>query len=262
MATETVLLQFSTSSDSTAIINTNSDALYTIANPDTNTLLSATPLGSPTNLSRWNITVESWHGPLESPPPFSVLAVRSNYTFDSSALDRWGTLDDSLAGVSGVGIYTTRFACPAEARDVENPGAILSLPPIEHTLRGSLNGVSLPPFDHAKPQAALTPYLRCGQGEDGENVLEIVITTNLFNAVKAYADTALSMGLTVEDMGADYESEEFVEVGLVGPVSLTWVQWNQDDIDSMTNGVPGMAGVEGLMWPIVVGVGLLVGAMY
>jgi hypothetical protein len=188
--------------------------------------------------------------------------VRSNYTFDSSPLDRWGTLDDSLAGVSGVGIYTTRFTCPAAARDVESPGAILSLPPIEHTARGSLNGAPLAPFDHAKPRADLMLYLQCGQGEDGENVLEIVITTNLFNAVKAYADTALSMGLTVEDMGADYDSEEFVEVGLVGPVSLTWVQWNQNDIDSITNGVPGMVGVRGLMWSIVVGVGLLVGAMY
>jgi hypothetical protein len=63
--TETVLLQFSTSSDSTTIINTNSDALYTTADPDTNTLLSATPLDSPINLALWNITVESWHGPLE-----------------------------------------------------------------------------------------------------------------------------------------------------------------------------------------------------
>lgn len=259
VANEMKLLQFSSPSESDGGIDTNPDAWYTNADPDTNVFQTATNITAAQELSFWNVTIESWHGPVEPPPPFSVQTDKTNFTFQESALERWGSLNASLAGVSGVGFYSTRFTCPREAREVESAGAFLTLPPIEHTARALLNGVSLPPFDFVKPRVDLTPHLQCGEGEGGENVLEVVVTTNLFNAVKAYTDTALFMGLTVEDMGAEFDAAEFVEVGLLGPVQVTWVEWESSELQRATSGGSRKVAVEGLGWMCVVGVGLFLG---
>ncbi|RVX65804.1 hypothetical protein B0A52_10366 [Exophiala mesophila] len=129
---------------------------------------------------------------------------------------------------------------PTEAREAERPGAFLTLPPIEHTARAMLNGISLPPLDFSKPRVDLTDHLQCGEGEAGKNILEVVVTTNLFNAVKAYADQALFMGLPADDMGAEFDAAVFVEVGLLGPVQVTWVEWESSDLPTAESGSGGI----------------------
>lgn len=192
----------------------------------------------PTVLEEWDLTISAWHGP--SPDDEDAMQVRTHVTdhhFDSTRLLRWSELNATLAQISGIGTYRTNFTCPQsleESTDGGRAGAFLSLPPIEHTLRASINGQPLPAFDSIQPLADLTPHLRCGgDDDDNTNELVVVLSTPLLNAVKNELSTAMFIGMTLEMIDERYHDLDWMPHGLLGPVEVKWVVWKEATVASV-----------------------------
>lgn len=149
------------------------------------------------NLSTWNLTLESWSPPLDLTTLPSVL---QNTTYPATALLPWSDISPNLQNVSGRGVYSSTFDVPATFKLSSSGGAALTLPPISHTLRASLNGHDLPVFDIWHPVAEITDLLVApdGDGISKGNRLELVVSTPLGNAARGVWSELQCGGLSAE----------------------------------------------------------------
>ncbi|KAK0650492.1 hypothetical protein DIS24_g6750 [Lasiodiplodia hormozganensis] len=176
--------------------------------------VTASPPGV-SNLTSWDIAIQDWH---RTNNTFSMETAIDLHTYTNSTLAPWKSLDPALAGVSGIGTYSTQFAYPTSTDGEHRLGALLHLGPILNTVRVSLNGEILPPADVSIAVIDMTEYLHAG-----ENDLRIEVASTLFNRIKADGNATWTAGVTAnEENSRFYEVNEYKEFGLVGPV---WVEW-------------------------------------
>ncbi|KIX10705.1 uncharacterized protein Z518_01789 [Rhinocladiella mackenziei CBS 650.93] len=177
-------------------------------------------LPSATSLRTWDLTIQDWHGPSSPEDFYSVRTEITTSHLSNISLVPWSSLGHQYASTSGVGIYTTTFATP-ESNSSSSLGAFLSFPPVQHTLRASLNGHKLPPVDPTNPVVNIGPYLAKADGKR-VNTLEVKITTTLFNKVKAEANTHMFVGSPISEAQPLYATTPNQEYGLLGPVEVEW----------------------------------------
>jgi hypothetical protein len=122
-------------------------------------------------LANWTLAVESW-APTSN--LYLLATNKTNSTWQVTSLVSWLEVSSSLTNVSGRGYYNTSFPWSGSA-----DGALLRLPPIQHTVRVFLNGARLPPLDPTDPVVDIGRLLKAGM-----NALDIVISTPLGNALR------------------------------------------------------------------------------
>jgi hypothetical protein len=162
---------------------------------------------APVSLSTWDLTIESWARP-QRPAQDQTIAAKSNSTHHLTALKPWNQIDKSLRHVSGRGFYRTTFTWPPKHGEAD--GAILDLGILFNTARVWVNGGQLPPLDPTAAWADVGEYL-----QNGENAVEVVVTTTLGNTLIPIYDelkTSGTLWLGPQPVEQDY--------GLVVPVKL------------------------------------------
>lgn len=162
-----------------------------------------------TTLDAWNLTVASY-----VPPPTNSTTMSTIATIDVGRLPSLVPWTDipALQNVSGIGTYATTFSFPSDPADVS---AFVSFGPVLNTIRARVNGRLLPALDIADAVADVTEFVRAG-----ENVLEVEVSSTLFNAVKAHLSRAVNEG-SGPTTPSDYTGVDYQESGLVGPVVLS-----------------------------------------
>lgn len=86
------------------------------------------------------------------------------------------------------------------------------MPPIYHTARVLINNVTLPPLDVTDPKADIGIYLN-----QGENRIDIVISTPLGNVVRGIWDSLMTSGkLATVEVPSPPGAEEYGIIGTVG----------------------------------------------
>ncbi|SPO03179.1 uncharacterized protein DNG_05861 [Cephalotrichum gorgonifer] len=170
-----------------------------------------------TNLTVWNITIEDWHAG-EDPSDMSTEVTATE--FPSHLLMPWTQFGDSFAAVSGVGLYNTSFVVPKTESDDVVLGGFLRLGPMTNTMRVYMDGAALPPLDPSRPEVDITPWL----GSPGQShELHVVVTSTLFNRVKASTADVITWGVVAAESQPLYESSAAQDHGLIGPVLVEWV---------------------------------------
>ena len=169
--------------------------------------LSLPVTARPIKLKEWSLTIESWTRPSD---PFAdqTVAAKSNSTHQLTKLLPWNQISKSLRHVSGRGFYRTSFTWPP----LQNPadGAVMDLGIIVNTARVWINGHQLPPLDPTAAWADIGDFL-----VDGKNMVEIVATTTLGNALIPIHEDVRSSGTLW--LGPPPIEQEY---GLVMPVKI------------------------------------------
>ncbi|PVI04053.1 hypothetical protein DM02DRAFT_694583 [Periconia macrospinosa] len=191
-----------------AFVAGNSSAWVTLNN-GTDVILpeGSLPLPSITTLDSWNLTVES-HGPYLNGSSFEANIT----TIDVGMLDHlvpW-TRIPQIEHVSGIGTYRTQFYTKTD----EATALLVNFGPVLHTMKAWLNGKQVLAIDSTHPVVDVSDLV-----VSGSNIMEIEITTSLFNAVKANIDRIMSIGHG-PNLPSLYTDAEWEEFGLVGPVEL------------------------------------------
>lgn len=160
------------------------------------------------DLTNWTLVLESWTQPANH-SEISNGAVKHNTTYHIPSLVPWqGILDKNLSNVSGRGFYTTTFDWSLD--DSTSCTAVIDLGAIFHTARVFINGQPLPTLDVAWARADVSNYLR-----QGSNVVEVVVSTPLFNALLPIWGDLITSGTSARDVSAipaDYGLLESVQV--------------------------------------------------
>ena len=159
------------------------------------------------NLENWTLTIESWTQPSNSSAD-QTTASKSNSTHHLTSLQPWNQISGSLRHVSGRGFYSTTFTWPPSHRKAD--GAVLDLGVIVHTAKVWVNGHQLPPLDPTAAWADTGDYLM-----DGENNVEVVVSTTLGNALIPIHENIRSSGTVW--LGPEPIEQEY---GLVMPVKV------------------------------------------
>lgn len=146
---------------------------------------------SPQTLTGWDVNVESW-SPGDLSAPRSETTVLGNYTeeytyqtkktnisFRLGDLVTWNNIDVVGRNVSGIGTYKTTFQWDKSKAS----GAYLDLGRIVESATVFVNGTKTQPLNLIEPKPDIPGSLL----KNGENTLEIVVTTPL-------ANTMLSLG--------------------------------------------------------------------
>lgn len=162
-------------------------------------------------LANWTLTVESWT-PQADIYDVDAGAVRTNSTspYTLPALLPWSQISDALQTVSGRGYYRATFAWPPSASSAAS-GAVVDLGSVFHTARLSVNGRVVPPLDPTWARADVGGLL-----VNGTNVVEVVVSTPLGNAVRGVWDL-----LDCSGKKADFNGNvppPVAEYGLLGDV--------------------------------------------
>ena len=186
--------------------NTTDPAL--LSNGTTISLPAPAP---PMSLSNWNLTVESWTRP-QHPAQDQTISAKSNSTHHLTALKPWNQIDKSFRHVSGRGFYDTTFTWPPKHGEAD--GAILDLGVLFNTARAWVNGGQLPPLDPTAAWVDVGEYLH-----NGENTVEVVVTTTLGNALIPIYDEDPALLKTSGTLWLGPRPIE-QEYGLVVPVKL------------------------------------------
>ncbi|KAI5370266.1 Putative Galactose-binding-like domain superfamily [Septoria linicola] len=137
-------------------------------------------------LDQWSLIVESWSPPADLEADRTKASL-SNSTFKLTEIAPWNAISDSLRNVSGRGFYSTTFTWPPSNGSAD--GAILELGAIMNTARAWVNGHQLPPLDPTDAKADIADCL-----VEGANVVEIVVSTTLGNALIPVHEQAKSSG--------------------------------------------------------------------
>ncbi|KAK3986205.1 hypothetical protein QBC44DRAFT_273625 [Cladorrhinum sp. PSN332] len=167
-------------------------------------------------LGPWSLKVESF----SAPATLSASSVTPNKTLISvpaplQTLLPWTSIK-GLERASGVGFYRTAFSLPTAA---EKMGYTVHLNgKILNTVRVKINGNMVPALDPNAPAEGrdITEWVKQG---GAENVVEIEVTSTLFNAVKARAGDLKSVGLGIR-VPRYYTGVGWAEFGLVGTVEV------------------------------------------
>lgn len=168
-----------------------------------------------TLLQTWDISIEDWHAPDD---PFSVETAVTLHNFSDQALVPWSSLGAGMDIVSGVGRYTTVFTTPELSVDSPALGALLSVGPIQHSIRIEINGQRLPPLDLVSSSIDISEYIT----PDENYTLMIEVTSTLFNRIKATANSTMIWGHVAGMEQPLYNELPYEEYGLIGPVSVQW----------------------------------------
>ena len=139
------------------------------------------------SLTGWDMNIESWSQGDLSAPRSETTAV-GNYTDEYTYLTRktdtplrleelttWNNIDDVGRDVSGIGTYRTTFEWDKSAAS----GAYLDLGPIVESATVVVNGTKTEDVNLVDPVVDIPESMLV----DGENTLEIVVTTPLANTV-------------------------------------------------------------------------------
>lgn len=173
-------------------------------------------LPATTDLEKWDVVLEDWHAAEDA---FAIETEVTETRWPSHELVPWGEFGDGFEAVSGVGHYHTNFTVPKTSNDSIVLGGVLSLGPVFNTVRVHLDSVLLPPIDPSRPEIDLSPWLR-QPGDSHE--LEIVVTSTLFNRVRASPDKVMLWGTTAAEVQPLYGELPAQEYGLLGPVFIKW----------------------------------------
>lgn len=163
-------------------------------------------------LSNWTLTVESWTPPADI---YDIDAgpVKTNTSYSLNTLIPWSQISDSLKNVSGRGYYRTTFSWPPPTNTTAVSGAFIDLGSIVHTARLSINGQVVPPLDPTWARADIGSYL-----VNGTNVVEVVVSTPLGNALRSVWNLLNSSGKLASFNGA--QPPNVADYGLVQDVQL------------------------------------------
>ncbi|PCG93418.1 Hypothetical protein PENO1_082490 [Penicillium occitanis (nom. inval.)] len=131
----------------------------------------------PSTLGDWTLVVESWTPPSDM---YNIAArpQRTNSSYQLSTLLPWNEVSSRLANVSGIWYYSTSFWWPP----VTNADDLVS-GAISHTATVTVNGQILPPVD-----LIWAKHNICSLLKQGENIVEVVVSTPLGNVLRNYWD--------------------------------------------------------------------------
>lgn len=159
------------------------------------------------DLTNWTLIVEHWDPPANLSNIVPSATVKYNTTHQlPSGLVSWQEIS-GLQNTSGRGYYNTTFNWPASSAA---DGAIIDFGAIVHTLRASVNGFVLPPKDATWARGDISEYV-----VPGENIVEAVATTTLFNVIRPIWGelTSGANGTSVPPNGPQ-------DYGLISPVKV------------------------------------------
>ena len=176
---------------------------------------------SPITLGPWNLTVESYSAP-EVLTTTSVTGTKTIITIPTPLRDLvpW-TRVRGLERTSGLGTYRASLILPP-TRDngTELSYTIHFAGRVLNTIRARVNGMPVPAIDLAAPAQGrdITALLKM----DHENLIEVEVSSTLFNAVKARMNSLRSVGKGTQ-VPKYYTDVDWAEFGLVGNVVIqTW----------------------------------------
>lgn len=197
--------------DGKLVASLKGPAVVAINGTENRTLSAAVP--SPTELVHWDLEIHDWRAiPNDTRTIEPQILV---HKFANQSLLPWKDISPELEAVSGIGIYSAKFAVP----NVNGIGGLLSVGPIFHTLRAWVNGHQLDPFGADGVKVDITPYIR----RDGNNTIRIEVSTTLYNRLKADVDAIWQMGTPLSVLAPTYADGESQAYGLLGPVAIDWV---------------------------------------
>jgi hypothetical protein len=165
--------------------------------------------------------VESWTPPSDI---YNIAAgpQRTNSSYQLSTLVPWKEVSLKLANVSGIGYYSTSFRWPPVTNaDDSVSGAVIDLGSISHTARVTVNGQILPPVDLTWAKHDVGSLLK-----QGENTVEVVVSTPLGNVLRHYWDELETSGkLATATIPAVPDEAAY---GLLSPVKI--VPYRKDQV--------------------------------
>lgn len=179
----------------------------TLVLSDGRTITSNSPDFSATKITLWDLSLKSYvpAGPNTTATAFGQI------NHSNQPLKPWSQIPD-LVTVSGIGEYNSTFNFP---HDPEKTGALISFGPVKDTLCVWVNEQKILPIDITETQADITPFTK-----EGANTVRVVVTWNLFNAVKSRANSTISVGTSAAESNPFYEEAPWAEFGLIGPVEV------------------------------------------
>ncbi|CAH0057191.1 unnamed protein product [Clonostachys solani] len=161
----------------------------------------------------WNLTLESWV-PVDDPSD-THSAKKTLHLGPQAQLRPWSDFP-AIQNVSGVGTYSASFIVPTLCYlPYDQTATIINFGQVLNTLRVWINGQQLPAVDITDAELDVSNYV-----VQGENSIEVVVSSTLFNAVKARADSVKMFGTGPLDIEL-YTNTDWQPHGLVGPVRLT-----------------------------------------
>lgn len=173
-----------------------------------------------TTLVNWTLTAESWTSP-SNIYDLGPIATKTNTTHFLPILVPWYNISTSLVNASGIGYYTTTFnVAPSYFIGHSNLGAILTLPPAIHSLFARVNSQPLPDLDLSNPKSDISSFI-----VPGDNTIEVITATTLFNALIPLQDELMTSGLgNFEPFVGLPVSTVPVEQGLVGDAVIEFYE--------------------------------------
>jgi hypothetical protein len=196
--------------DGRLVASLKGPAVVTINGTENKTLSAVVP--SPTELKHWDLEIHDWRAiPNDTTIEPQILV----HKFANQSLLPWNDISPELEAMSGIGIYSAKFAVP----NIKSIGGFLSVGAIFHTLRAWVNGHQLDPFGADGVKVDITPYIHRG----GNNTIRIEVSTTLYNRLKADVDTIWQMGTPLSVLAPTYADSESQAYGLLGPVVIDWV---------------------------------------
>jgi hypothetical protein len=176
---------------------------------------------APTNLTSWNITIDSWHSVSNRSAVQNAVTTTS---FANHPLVAWRHLGDGYESVSGMGTYSAVFQVPTGTHThLGKLGARLRLGPVDNTVRAWVDGRALPPVDITNPVVDLGDVLGSNAAAPGStHVLQVQVSSTLFNRVKADLDAVMVFGAPASYLQPEYAASDPKDYGLLGPVVVEW----------------------------------------
>ncbi|GAD98073.1 RING zinc finger protein [Paecilomyces variotii No. 5] len=172
----------------------------------------------PTSISNWNITIEDWKS------SSNLSDVHNNITttkFTNHSLKPWRLFGPEFKAVSGMGIYTAEFTVPEGNSTANNLGTRLHLGPVDNTLRVYIDGIPVAPVDITNAVVDLGHTLTNSLVPGSTHILNVEVSSTLFNRVKAEKDQIMVFG-TRASTQPEYANSSAKDYGLKGPVVLEW----------------------------------------
>ena len=160
---------------------------------DGTTVTSDVTVNDPISLTDadWHLTVEDWKPGEQltrteekedyTTTEYTYATSKDTIDVDLNGLKTWNNIDEIGVDVSGVGYYSTTFTLP-EGFTAAN-GVYLDLGKLESSVKVTINGVDASDVNVDRARVDVSDLL-----QDGENTLEIRLSTTLTNRV-------LSLGL-------------------------------------------------------------------
>ena len=186
---------------------TSRNSIPLVTSDHTRHEINAPNVPAPFTLSNYTLIAEHWDHP-DNLFDVETVANKYNTTHMLPYLLPWLQIP-GLSNTSGIGYYTSTLSWPPPGGN-SSLGAIIDFGRVIHSLRASINGSPLPTLDLTWAQTDISSFLK-----EGENVLEVVISTRMANGLRPIWNQLMTSG-TLNVMPVPDELEE----GLVGTVTV------------------------------------------